>query len=178
MRSYLVRHLLSAPLIIVLVTGHLSAQQPAIGLPPLGSFAGSSFDTVNLANLDVHFSIPIFSRPGRGIPFSYSLSYDSLIWVPVPWGGNTAAWQPVDNNWGWRGATEAATGWVEWTDDSNECSDTYEFYYHDPSGGIHPSRAYITSTNTRLGSAATPDALEILSTAMSVAGQSTTRATT
>ena len=35
------------------------------------------------ANLDVHFSIPVFSRPGKGIPFSYSLGYDSLVWYPV-----------------------------------------------------------------------------------------------
>src|SRR5437016_4265827 len=85
-----------------------AAQQPTTGLPPLGSFAGGPFDTLNLANLDVHFSIPIFSRSGRGIPFSFALSYDSLVWVPLGSQSSTS-WVPV-NNWGWRSATDAATG--------------------------------------------------------------------
>lgn len=32
----------------------LVAQQPATGLPPLGSFQTGPFDTVNLSNLDAH----------------------------------------------------------------------------------------------------------------------------
>ncbi len=64
---------------------------------------------------------------------------DSLIWAPVPY-GSTTSWQPV-SNWGWRTATEAATGWVEYTDieDLGNCEEDYSgFLYHDPSGGIHP----------------------------------------
>jgi RHS repeat-associated protein len=119
----------------------LMAQQPATGLPPLGSFSSGVFDTVNLANLDVHLSIPIFSRPGKGIPFDYALTYDSLIWVPTA-SGSTTSWQPV-SNWGWRTATEAATGWVEATPDDGTCQINYSLLYHDPSGGIHPFNGHL-----------------------------------
>jgi len=53
------------------------------GTPPFGSFSGGPFDTVNLANLDVHFAIPILNNGGRGLPFSYALTYDSLVWTPT-----------------------------------------------------------------------------------------------
>ena len=134
----------------------VAAQQPATGLPPLGSFAGGSFDTVDLANLDVHFAIPVFNRAGKGIPFDYSLSYDSLVWVPVnPSGEN--AWTPVNSNWGWRAATEAATGYVTYEnfDFSQSCptgpftygktTSTYSgFAYHDSTGALHSFSGVVT----------------------------------
>ena len=125
------------------------AQQPTTGLPPLGSFGGGPFDIVNLANLNVHLSIPVFSRAGRGIPFSYSLGYDSLTWEPGPSGGGTA-WQPVNSSWGWRAITEAATGYVTYGTATLTLTCysagipegtiiTYgSFLYHDPTGGFHP----------------------------------------
>ncbi len=128
------------------------AQQPATGLPPLGSFGGGPFDTINLANLDVHFEIPVFSRPGRGISFHYNLGYDSLVWQPVTANGTTS-WQPVNGNWGWRAVTEAATGYVTFGAFNDvECDYTYNhiqyiggytetwtsLVYHDPAGGLHP----------------------------------------
>lgn len=42
--------------------------QVATGLPPFGSFGGGPFDTVNLADLDVHLQIPIVNKPGSGLP--------------------------------------------------------------------------------------------------------------
>lgn len=45
--------------------------QVATGTPPFGSFGGGSFDTVNLANLNAHFAIPMLSKPGAGLPFHY-----------------------------------------------------------------------------------------------------------
>ena len=85
-----------------------TAQQPVTGIPPLSSVSGGPFDTVDLANLNVHFSIPVFSRPGKGMPFSYNLSYDSLIWVPVA-SGSLTTWTPV-SNWGWRSMTKLPSG--------------------------------------------------------------------
>ena len=71
--------------------------QPATGLPPFGSFSGGPFDTVNNGNLNVHFEIPIINKAGRGLPFTYTLTYDSSVWYPY------GAWTPV-NNWGWSAA--------------------------------------------------------------------------
>ena len=44
--------------------------QVATGTPPFGSFSGGA-DVVNNANLNVHVSIPVRVKAGRGMPFSY-----------------------------------------------------------------------------------------------------------
>ena len=133
----------------LLIVSAAVAQQPATGLPPLGTFVSSGFDTIDLANLDVHFEIPVFARPGRGIPFHYNLGYDSLIWMPVT-SGDTTSWSPVNSNWGWRAVTEAATGYVTYSTSSTSYACLisggwgveYFYYdglvYHDPAGGLHP----------------------------------------
>jgi RHS repeat-associated protein len=61
----------------------LSCAQVQTGTPPFGSFGGGPFDTINLANLNVHLEFPIFSRPGRGMSFSYALKYDNSFWYPT-----------------------------------------------------------------------------------------------
>lgn len=145
-----------APLICLLLSfASVSsrAQAPATGLPPLASFGGGPFDAINLANLNVHLAIPIFGRAGRGLPFNYSLSYDSLVWESGSSNGQ-AAWVPVVSGnqigWGWRAVTEGATGYVTSGGGSTtwgcyqgilatEATVTFtNFNYHDPSGGIHP----------------------------------------
>lgn len=68
--------------IAVAVSAGVNAQV-ATGTPPYGSFSQGTFDTVNLANLNVHFAIPILSKPGRGVPFHYAMDYESSIWVPT-----------------------------------------------------------------------------------------------
>ena len=67
-------------LFIILATG-LASGQVATGTPAFGSYGGGPFDTVNLGNLNVHFSIPILHKAGRGMPFNYDLSYDSSVWT-------------------------------------------------------------------------------------------------
>ncbi len=83
--------------------------QVSTGTPPLGSFS-SGPDVINLGNLNVHFAIPVFSKPGRGGRFFYNLGYESSLWSPVSSSG-TRIWTPVAN-WGWRGQTDAAVGYV------------------------------------------------------------------
>ena len=85
-------------LAVVLLTG-IASGQVASGTPPFGSFGGGPFDTVNLGNLNVHFSIPVLHKAGRGLPFTYDLTYDSSIWTPA---GNSGSqtWVPVPG-WGW-----------------------------------------------------------------------------
>jgi hypothetical protein len=135
--------------LLLLVSGAAFAQ-PTPGLPPFGSFSGGPFDTINNANLNVHFEIPIASKAGRGLPFTYSLTYDSSVWMPVTV-GSTTTWTPV-TNWGWGNLTQASqsvTGYVTFrTTLSGGCTndghtfwywDTFDqFYYHDPFGLSHP----------------------------------------
>ena len=89
-----------------------ASAQVATGIPPFASATASTFDTVDNANVNVHFGIPIFSRAGRGMPFSYVLSFDSSVWSPVSSSGSYA-WTPVQN-WGWRGVTEASVGYLSY----------------------------------------------------------------
>lgn len=89
---------------IVLVSGLLvisasSTGQVALGRPPLATLGGDPFDTLNLGNLNVHFEVPVFSKAGRGTPFSYSLGYDSSVWSPATSNGVTS-WVRL-SNWGW-----------------------------------------------------------------------------
>jgi RHS repeat-associated protein len=92
-------------LALALLTQLPVAAQNSLGVPPFGSFSGGGLDTINNQNLNVYFSIPIVSSPGRGMPLNLSLSYNSLIYVPYN-NGTTTSWTPVaDANanptWGW-----------------------------------------------------------------------------
>lgn len=128
-------------IILILGTGIVSGQV-ATGTPPFGSFGGGPFDTVNLGNLNVHFSVPIINKAGRGTPFTYNLNYDSSIWTPVTTSGTTA-WTP-SGNWGWQGQTAAALGYVTYgVKLTFSCpisgqETTYSFWiYHDQFGVSH-----------------------------------------
>src|SRR5437016_10087264 len=80
---------------------------PTTGVPPFQSFGGGP-DIINLGNLNVHYSFPIFSRAGRGIPFSYALAYDTSVWHNS---GSGTAWFP-SSNWGLGRDTAALVGFV------------------------------------------------------------------
>ena len=80
--------ILSAQLLLITLFGapavaQLGGTNPGIGFPPFQSFAGSEFDTVNEGNLNIHFSIPVFQKSGRGPSVVATISYNSLIWSPV-----------------------------------------------------------------------------------------------
>lgn len=102
--SFFARLCLLGLLAVVAATPALA--QVSTGTPAMGSFTFGP-DQINLGNLNAHLPIPVLSKPGRGIPFTYVLSYDSSVWTVT----STHSWQPVDN-WGWRSATEMATGYL------------------------------------------------------------------
>jgi hypothetical protein len=52
------------------------AQSSQTGLPPFSSMAGQ----VDLANLNVHLTIPVLHKKGRGMPFDFDLDYDSTLY--------------------------------------------------------------------------------------------------
>lgn len=72
--------------------------QVTTGTPPSSTLSGGP-DIVNVANLNSHLTIPVFSKTGRGLPFNFYLTGDSSVWFPVT-SGSTKSWQPV-TNWGW-----------------------------------------------------------------------------
>jgi RHS repeat-associated protein len=131
--------------IVLLLALPTLAQSPATGTPPFGSFGGGP-DVINLANLNAHWAIPVINKPGRGMNFSYVLSYDSSVWSKLSSNG-TITWQPV-LNWGWTGQTEVKTGYISYTRYSQLCDvqgppfPSYYFFqnfvYYDAWGAAHP----------------------------------------
>ena len=122
--------------------------QVATGVYPYGTFDNLGFETVNAGNLNVHFSIPVLNKAGRGMPFYYNLSYDSTVWYPSSASGTTA-WVPTQS-FGWHADTEVATGYVSYGTDTTtissgtgrlgNCTRTLytNFVYHDTFGISHP----------------------------------------
>jgi RHS repeat-associated protein len=84
-----------------LILAGSSSAQVATGTPQFNSFGGGPFDVVNLGNLNVHFTIPVLHKAGRGTPFAQDLTFDNSIWTPVTTGGTTT-WQPA-TAFGWHG---------------------------------------------------------------------------
>jgi RHS repeat-associated protein len=67
-------------LFAVLLASVVTAQTPSVtGLPPFGSFDVSQDESVDLQNGNIHLTIPIFAKPGRGLPVNFNLAYDSLV---------------------------------------------------------------------------------------------------
>jgi len=53
-------------ILIVALWSSFGLAQVSTGAPPFSSVGGGPFDTVNLGNLNVHFSIPVMHKAGRG----------------------------------------------------------------------------------------------------------------
>lgn len=106
------------------------------GIPPYSTVA-SGPDQINVADLSIHYHIPVFSRTGRNVPFSFAISYDNMAWSNIG-----AQWTPtlVSNG------TEI--GGVYFTQQVRQCNNpdgsvlTYNYYtypaYQDIGGATHP----------------------------------------
>jgi len=119
-------------LIVLALAAGISSAQVQIGTPPFGSFGGGP-DVINLANLNMHLTIPVIHKPGRGTNFNYDLTFDSSVWYPVGASGHQS-WQPVPN-WGWASNSAFASG--------NTGYQTYDYSYsycYDGQG--HPDGEY------------------------------------
>jgi hypothetical protein len=131
--------------------------QVVTGTPPFGSFSGSP-DVVDLANLNSHLTMPVFNKSGRGIPFSYSLTYDSSVWYPVT-SGSTTTWQPV-SYWGWGVQTAMTTGYATYQILLEDCrplgvrEELYDWTYVDQFGVPHAFSGHTLLETGSCGSAA------------------------
>lgn len=141
--------------IVLLIFVRPATGQVPTGTPPFGSFGGGPFDIVNLGNLNVHSTIPIIQKAGRGSSYSYSLSYDTSVWYPTGASGSQT-WTHVPQ-YGW--VFPPAAGWL--TDNleatfqepcdppSNMTMNTFyaygQFVYHEINGTSHPFGASYTT---------------------------------
>lgn len=68
-----------------------------VGLPSNGSFEGSSIESVQVNNGNLHVEIPLFTLAGRGLPLKVSYVYDTKGWWgdADPINGSPTAIQPA-----------------------------------------------------------------------------------
>src|SRR5438874_2240781 len=79
-------------LCIVVVSFSAHAQttysSPETGEHPLGTYFKTDIDSVSLTNGNLHLHIPLFSLPGRELPVTVAMDYDSqffeLRYLPGP----------------------------------------------------------------------------------------------
>jgi len=140
-------------LLILLGFAAYSQGQVATGVLPFNSYGGGPFDTVNLGNLNVHFTVSVLHKAGRGMPFAHDLNYDSSIYQPVVSNGTTS-WQPSSqagsygSYWGWQNLA-LYIPYVNYTTtmtSSGTCYNNQQWYvlgynnylYYDAFGTPHP----------------------------------------
>jgi YD repeat-containing protein len=89
-----------------------------LGVPPFSTVTGSP-DNINLGNLNVSWDFPIVKKSGRGLPFGFSLTYNTAVYR----GPNTGIsyWSPILQStaplsprsafgFGWSSDTTGSTG--------------------------------------------------------------------
>lgn len=132
--------------------------QVTTGLYNFGSFDQLGFDTIDRGSLNVHFSIPVVTEPGRGLPFQYTLVYDGLVWSPSN-GTGGATWTP-DASFGLHGylLNDGYKGSLSYNTGTQRCSgpdgdywatDNYNVIYRDAFGVNHPFNTLGFACGTR-----------------------------
>jgi hypothetical protein len=87
------------------------------GTPQFGSLESGGFDVTNHQDLNVNFTIPLASKPGRGMPVSLAINYNSAIWTPVT-PVSTTTWSPA-SGYGW--SYPSPVGSITWTYSWDHC---------------------------------------------------------
>jgi RHS repeat-associated protein len=111
----------------------------SVGVPAFSTTTNGP-DQINLGNLNVNWEFPIFSKPGRGIPFKLALAYNTAVWKAPT---STNVFTPV-SNWGWSFVGSVPTGSIKNVKSSTNCSttqfspttDNYGNYSYTDSSGI------------------------------------------
>ncbi|MGH9491214.1 MAG: hypothetical protein ACRD17_11950 [Terriglobales bacterium] len=78
--------------------------------------------TVNASNLDFRFTVPIVAKPGRGVPFTYGLTYNSDAAATI------GAYPPFSNA-GWLASGTASGGTIYYQTEYDTCT-YYNPYNH------------------------------------------------
>jgi hypothetical protein len=66
-------------LVLLIIPTAAFTQSLTFGIPPFSSVDGG-VDSINLSNLGFVYNFPIFSRAGRGTPFSVNSTFQNQNW--------------------------------------------------------------------------------------------------
>jgi len=147
--------LLCCPLLAAISSAQIvNTQIVKTGAYPFSSFESKGFDSVNLGNLNTHFAVPIISKPGRGLNFNYTLTYDGLVWSRMRTA--TGIRWTADPSWGFHGQLNGAgqIGYLTYNQKYNNCpgpnstnnivdGGSNQYVYHDPYGVNHDFNYYV-----------------------------------
>src|SRR5438876_6228784 len=81
-------------ILILLIARHANAQTnydtspgSQTGVQVFGSYFATDIDTISNYNRNLHLSIPVFSLPGRQLPYGLKLTYNAQKWEQDTVGG-------------------------------------------------------------------------------------------
>jgi RHS repeat-associated protein len=142
------------------------AARAQTGIYPFGSFDTVGVDTIDRGSLNVHIEIPVVNKPGRGVPFQYTLVYDGLVWTPAGTAGSQT-WTP-SVGFGLRGQfNEGAEGYISYFSNTTKCysggsfiwvTNYSNYVYHDQFGVSHPLAYAVNNCTEVTTGASTPAA--------------------
>src|SRR5712664_2902482 len=118
------------------LTGEVASGQVVTGTPPYSSISGGPVDSVNLANLNVHFRFPVLHKAGRGLPFNMDATYDTTVLYPAFSSGGLY-WQIIPTA-GWTTSGPDIGTFYYDTQLANGVIYYCDFVYYDGSGTGHP----------------------------------------
>jgi RHS repeat-associated protein len=127
-------------------SGFPQTQDPAyqLGIPPGSTITGGP-DVVSLSNLGVHFEVPVHSKTGRGMNFSFNMNFDSSSYSQkaVPGGLQWSSLVGSLSTGGLNGLGAIMGSWAQLTcRDQYRDLQTYDQYtftaYQDSEGTTHP----------------------------------------
>ena len=140
----MIRSIAAISVLLVLGTLQCSAQSPPIatGQYTFGAYDNHGFDTINVGNLNVSFSIPVLHKAGRGLPFLSDVIFNSSAWYPVSISGSLY-WNPQPG-FGWAVNGQFAPGTLTHSTTTvwNPTAGCYysqesNWAYRDPSNATH-----------------------------------------
>jgi hypothetical protein len=147
--SLLLSKIFMAGVIVTTISALGYGQTFQTGIPPFASVDGGP-DSINLADNSVHWSFPIFSRAGRGIPLSFELVRDTTGWGQQPIAGGTG-WFPLLGDYIPGNSSLAAVLTLPTCTDGSGAKHTYTYRnfssFQDLQGNSHPLGLLIQYSN-------------------------------
>ena len=130
--------LVTGVILVVLALSTTGSAQGQFGILPFSTVSGGP-DEINLGTLGFIYSVPVFSRAGRGKPLSISQNLQNDAWSTGYNSLSQLQWMPSFSPWGVSGTGGLANGvgYVFWTRIPESCpynpqnpSEVINFYYY------------------------------------------------
>lgn len=135
--------LVSAAIDLSAQTDYDTSPQAQTGQQVYGSYFGTNIDSVGLYNGNLSLSIPLFSLPGRELPYGLTLTYNSQKWEQMDCSGSPCGLYTG----GWQKSNLFGSAPSFWLGSDTSCSySRYNVFWIDGSGAKHRYATSCTSS--------------------------------